>query len=63
MGDSKIIDTKMTDLRWSTQYIAKHIKEIAAKGSGVIVSFDYTAQRKVDLPQNQEWQLLEIEKI
>jgi acyl-CoA thioesterase FadM len=38
-------------------------QRISAKGSGVIVSFDYTTQQKVNLPQNWRKAIAEIEKI
>ena len=28
---AKVVDTQMTDLRWNTQYIAKHIKDCSQR--------------------------------
>ena len=57
LGDSKSCEYTKND-RFTMEYAvySKTHQRIAAKGSGVIVSFDYTAQRKVDLPQIGEWQ-------
>ena len=61
---AKVVDTQKND-RFTMEYAvySQTHQRIAAKGSGVIVSFDYTAQRKVDLPQNWRMAIAEIEKM
>ena len=61
---AKVIDMQKND-RFTMEYAVysqRHMR-IAAKGIGVIVSFDYTTQNKVDLPQNWRMTIAEIEKM
>ncbi len=61
---AKVVDTQKND-RFTMEYAiySQTHQRISTKGSGIIVSFDYTTQQKVDLPQNWRMAIAEIEKI
>ena len=61
---ARVVDTQKND-RFTMEYAiySQTHESIAAKGYGIIVSFDYTTQRKVDLPQNWRKAIAEIEKM
>ena len=61
---AKVTDTQKND-RFTMEYAvySQTHNRIAAKGSGVIVSFNYTTQQKVDLPQKWRIAISEIEKM
>jgi acyl-CoA thioester hydrolase len=65
--DTVAVGARVTEVgedRFSMEYrlVSRKLGEVAAEGTGVLVSFDYDAQRKVPLPQEVRRAIAEVEQ-
>jgi acyl-CoA thioester hydrolase len=64
--DTVAVGARVTEVgedRFAMEYrlVSRKLGEVAAEGTGVLVSFDYDAQRKVPLPEGVRAAIVELE--